>query len=443
MKEHITIYISINDLLLDPENPRLEGEGFTKETGQGDILKALLRDKKSKVSGIVNDIVGRDSLNPAHRFMVVKEGGKPGKYTVLDGNRRLAALKYLQDPEAYSDLIEPQQRFFDFRESNPSIELDCVVFGDLEEAEDWIELEHAGEQEGAGKVPWDPLWRRNVATALMEWLGLEKKEFRGKVTVLERFFDDARVKKHFGIDYSEKKIRQFPSDADERGNIVQAMRRVKDITSRDINTREQLGEFFEGKIRGEMELPESKTAERVTDGDKPTPPPPKKRRSRGLEKAPALQKLLDAVDARKLSKLLHSFGSVSVNQHTPLLSVGLWSFCEGITEVHYKALHGEEKAKGKAFDTYVEDILPQRKSHPNWKDIHANRWTPRDIVDAAGRVAKYGNTTKHSAIAGMFTPDQLRADYKVLLPLFHALAKDIKDAKDANEAEETSGDEGG
>ena len=79
------------DLYLDPENPRLAGESFSLND-QGDILRWLWRNKS--VNELVDSILANGFWD--HEELFATEEG--GCWVVVEGNRRLAAVKILSDP---------------------------------------------------------------------------------------------------------------------------------------------------------------------------------------------------------------------------------------------------------------------------------------------------------------------------------------------------------
>jgi hypothetical protein len=82
--------IPIKDLFLDPKNPRLAGEDLIVDQ-QDDIAKILWRDRA--VNELVDSIAASGYWTHEELF-AAKEGGK---LVVIEGNRRLAAVKLLTD----------------------------------------------------------------------------------------------------------------------------------------------------------------------------------------------------------------------------------------------------------------------------------------------------------------------------------------------------------
>ena len=107
MPSHIDDDILVTKLSLDCSNPRHPQQStqrdiirwMTEGTGRiGDKLLALARD------------IASYGLNPAERVMVVADSMKPGEYTVIEGNRRVAAVKLLNNP-SLAPTIQWAERF--------------------------------------------------------------------------------------------------------------------------------------------------------------------------------------------------------------------------------------------------------------------------------------------------------------------------------------------
>ena len=79
------------DLFLDPENPRLAGESFSVDA-QDDILRWLWRNKS--VNELVDSILANGFWD--HEELFATEEGD--RWVVVEGNRRLAAVRIILDP---------------------------------------------------------------------------------------------------------------------------------------------------------------------------------------------------------------------------------------------------------------------------------------------------------------------------------------------------------
>jgi hypothetical protein len=91
--------LKIADLLLDLENPRI-----SNASGQKDVLQKIIEDQDTKVIVLAESIVEDGGLNPMDRLLVIKSPDAEGKYIVIEGNRRFAAIKILNSPAVLTGL---------------------------------------------------------------------------------------------------------------------------------------------------------------------------------------------------------------------------------------------------------------------------------------------------------------------------------------------------
>jgi len=142
------------DLLIDEQNPRIS----QPNVGQHKALQALAVHQDTKLQKLAKDIV-QNGLNPADLPIVMTFEDDLKRYVVLEGNRRLTALKALENPEWLVDCVNKHvlvdmRRLSRAYQDNPVESVNCVLVKDRDEAHHWIELRHTGENEGAGLVRW-------------------------------------------------------------------------------------------------------------------------------------------------------------------------------------------------------------------------------------------------------------------------------------------------
>ncbi len=83
------------NLLIDEQNPRIA----IPNEGQHKALQSLAEHLKSKLSALASHIVAH-GINPSDLPIVMPVPNRPGFYIVLEGNRRIAALRAMETPEA-------------------------------------------------------------------------------------------------------------------------------------------------------------------------------------------------------------------------------------------------------------------------------------------------------------------------------------------------------
>lgn len=142
--------ISVGSLLLDVTNPRHD-----PVEDQRKAIEAMLEVEGEKVLRLARDIAVR-GVNPLDRLMVVAHGNGRN-YIALEGNRRLTALKLLNNPDLAADTaFAASTRRLKSSDAVPS-KLDCVIAPSREAARPWLELRHTGENGGLGVVGWNAI----------------------------------------------------------------------------------------------------------------------------------------------------------------------------------------------------------------------------------------------------------------------------------------------
>jgi hypothetical protein len=112
-----------------------------------------------RLVNLAEDIV-TNGLDPTTLTVVVATGDRRKRYKVLEGNRRVLALKSLETPAiVISGLAKAEQRRLgelSVRYLRAPIDaIECVLFDNEEEAFRWIEIRHTGANDGVGLVEWD------------------------------------------------------------------------------------------------------------------------------------------------------------------------------------------------------------------------------------------------------------------------------------------------
>jgi len=146
--------LRVDDLRLDLNNPRIP-----EASGQRDALQKIISDQDVKLVALAESIV-EDGLNPMDRLLVIPSSDEAGKFVVIEGNRRLAVLKVLQNPTALTGIdvrpsiqkrLEALAATFDIKSVEP---LDCFEVAARADGAMWIQQRHTGENGGRGIVDW-------------------------------------------------------------------------------------------------------------------------------------------------------------------------------------------------------------------------------------------------------------------------------------------------
>ncbi len=147
--------IQISDLLLDVGNPRYSEVARNQQAA----ASSLAEKHSSHILKLAEDIVD-NGLDPTTLPAVVATSDKRKKrYRLLEGNRRLLAIKALETPTLISAVLSASasKRLTSLSKryaKKPLSSMKCVLFSSEKEAERWVWLRHTGENEGAGLVTW-------------------------------------------------------------------------------------------------------------------------------------------------------------------------------------------------------------------------------------------------------------------------------------------------
>ena len=128
----------VANLLFDEENPRLP----QAHLGQSGTLRSMARRQGIKLQSLAADIL-REGLNLAYLFIVTPHPTQTGHYIVLDGNRRLAAIRAMEAPDQIAEVMAVAvasaiKRLSSAYRTDPIEEVHCLVVEQREEADHWI-----------------------------------------------------------------------------------------------------------------------------------------------------------------------------------------------------------------------------------------------------------------------------------------------------------------
>lgn len=344
MTEHVEL--TIDDLILDLRNPRL---GST--SSQSDALASIVGLSPGHFRNLMESIRD-DGLDPGDSLYVIpSDDGEDS--VVLEGNRRVSALKVLNNPDilAGTDLPESTKKLlvreaigFERSKVEP---IRCVRFDSREEANDWIRRRHTGVAGGEGRITWKPLEiqrfssdyttidvidfiGRNAGYSKGEWEKAESALRGGKSTNITRLMESAVAQAHLGITVQAEPSRKTPVLGVEPDWAVQVLKRVVDdilrnkVNSRTLNTATDIEKYF-ANLPSELQPgPERAAATPTAFRDislpgsqaKPSQKPPLKTRS-----APRTRKTLapkkhpfDTTKSTKLGMLLKEAGTLDVGK---------------------------------------------------------------------------------------------------------------------------------
>ncbi len=217
--------IALTNLLLDVINPRF----VTEQDNQRVAIRNMASEQGEKLLNLADDIVNF-GVDPSSLAIVIPHAQNAGRHIVVEGNRRVAALKLLHNPELLQGAWEPQaehqlRNLSDSFGKAPINDVQCVVLQDREAANHWILLRHRGEQQGRGIVAWDGTAaaryeeRRGGGRAQAALQAIDLVRQKGKldqpvldrlgdvpITTVQRLLNDPQVRTMLGVDLENGKL---------------------------------------------------------------------------------------------------------------------------------------------------------------------------------------------------------------------------------------------
>jgi len=245
--------VLLSAIRLSLQNPRLESIPDSSR----DALKAMVKKEGDRLIEMAKHIV-EHGLNPAELPILMPDPDNSGMFIVLEGNRRMSALKLLENPALGSDALTAAQakRFRKLSErfdEHPITSVVTVVMASEDEAVPFLRLRHMGQMGGAGLVTWNAAdvqrfeARRGKPSIELQILDRlehgkhitaeERRDFRKEgITTLRRLIGTPEVREQLGLDVDRAKGRLsflYPDDEVYKG----LKRIVSDIAKRKQSSR--------------------------------------------------------------------------------------------------------------------------------------------------------------------------------------------------------------
>jgi hypothetical protein len=399
----------LSRIFLSLDNPRHE-----PKTSEAQAIAALC--EKEDVLPLARDIA-KYGLNPLERFGLIAFKSKqrtkaPPRYYTFEGNRRLCALKLLNDPElAPANLRKHFAKVAEEATFSTST-VPVAIFEDKATADHWLERIHNGPQGGIGRVPWNPEQKQRhyggaknrTAQALLDYavdegmLSAEDRE--GKLTTVQRFVGNSVFREALGLDVAGTDTFSRTRPKHEFDKLVKMF--IADLLGKTKVNSRMNSEDIKRYARSLESA--AKASNKRVEPEPLTAPNGKKRRAKHKpvqhEKAVHIElddeiwKALHTLKNGKLLSLYWSICSVELDPHAPLVAVGIWSFTETLTA-----------AASRDPKTDFQSFLSNQKLRSY--GLTGDLTTIRAVM---GRIAEYGNTTKHHPVSATFNGDQMHND---------------------------------
>lgn len=220
--------IPVSEILIDQNNYRFD----IRPDNPVDCIALMLADVDNVKKMIkIASHIAQNGISP--KPIVVSKDNR-GRWVVRDGNRRVAALKLLNNPAEATD--KHRQPFQKIRESAvmgmiPNA-IECLT-ADNATILEYMKLEHMGPQDGIGQVDWGPREKGNLqadtdgtpqyalARAICSYLEEHGVAEARNVSIsnIQRLMQDAEISERLGFVWNGKQI-EFHAIEEQVFNIL-------------------------------------------------------------------------------------------------------------------------------------------------------------------------------------------------------------------------------
>ena len=436
--------IPVASLQLDPENPRLS----TPNSGQRETLRQMAQLQGAKLRVLAEDVL-EYGLDPSELTIVTRVEDEADRFVVLDGNRRLSAIKVLENPEVVQGAVSEQvlkalRRLSTAYHEDPIEEVPCVVFGTRGEADHWLELRHTGQRGGAGSVLWGSQesarfrarrGERDIHTQALDFLearGDLSPERRRMVaaTTLRRLLATPYVRERLGLEWSQQTLKSL---ADE-DVVAAALRHVvneiadKKVKVSDVYTVEQRRKYAHSLPHSVVVQITREAGTGVKLGERRGPAGKKDEKDAGRGRPRSTRKrdrliprdcVLNVTDPR-LRDIERELRTLSLESSPNAVSVLMRVFLELSADWYIGAqgLSVPESAKLAAKLKAVVDDLVQRRKLNAKQAKPARRAAPKDTFLGPSITQMHQWIHNQHMFPG---PSDLRAEWDGLQPWFTAV----------------------
>ena len=310
---------------------------------------------------LAEDISTRGQLSPLEKIGASPSREHKGRYLVGEGNRRVAALMALHNPDLVKGVLpgkgheKLRQLSSTFLGKKPSDVLECEVLP-IEELQPWIALRHTGENEGAGLVPWGATEQgryleRTAGKKAIELQFIDRymehtqgdataaaRAKKVPATTLKRLLESKPVRNRLGITINDAgwAYSDYPTE-----ELHKWLRRVIDdlssarVNARDLNNTKQMTDYIDSF--GAHELPDAGKALKqpipVEPVGKAATSPLSKRETKGSKPKPwSLRELNIRPTQTRLKDIIQELEQVSVERAPNIHGVMLRVFVELSTD---------------------------------------------------------------------------------------------------------------
>ena len=396
--------LKVDSLDLDLQNPRI-----TLATDQRDAMQKILNEQKVRLINLAESIAAK-GLNPMDRFLVLRSS-RSGKFIVVEGNRRVLAIKLLKNPSLITDLTMPDafkkrlQRAaltFDVAKLEP---VDCFEVDDRAQGNDWVRQRHNGADSGRGIVDWSAIASsrfrgRDPALQALDFVlehadltEEQTEQITGKfpLTTLDRLLSTPSVRAAIGFEIDKGKLlTELPAE-----EALKPLKRiVLDLAEKKINvtklkSKEQQNDYINTLRTADRPNLAKKSGnksvvETMTDKDFSVKPSLAGRKARGDRPVPRTTVVPRScklkISTQKIAGIYEELKSLQLSRHKHAIAVLLRVFLELSVDEYLTKTAGLKLTYTNPKNGHVGDKNLKTKVQEAIADLVSKGSTPKDFL---------------------------------------------------------------
>jgi hypothetical protein len=388
--------INLTDLHVNTDNYR-----FEPVSGQKEAIDKMVSDQGDKLFYLAEHIV-TNGLNPNDKIQVTVSNHDKTKFNVLEGNRRVVALKLLSNPDILDGHAALKKRFSKLHAENKSKILksvECTIYDDPKEADIWIGIKHGYGKTGTMTDGWTPYQKERYeekmegkSSIILQTIKLLQtspevpavlKSNLGnlKVTNLDRLISDPDVRDFLGMEINNGVIQSLIEQKEVVKGLTQIAQdllkpnfKVSEIYNKD-DRKDYINKFPKESIPNKKV--KAKKPWQFNDSSSPAPTPQPKPKPNPKDRDKLIPKSCSLrINNPKVNALYHELQKLSVNNFTNVAAIGFRSFVEFSMDCYIEAnkitLGKDCKTKidkYSSFSTKVTEVANHLEAN-NFADSH-------------------------------------------------------------------------
>jgi hypothetical protein len=328
--------IEVQNLLVNHENYR-----FDPVDNQNEAVNLMLEEKGEEIFNLARHILeyGLDQAKDS-RVLEIKKN----LFLVLDGNRRVTAVKCLHDPSFVKD-GSLRNRFLTLLKGKKSLpdRINCFVYTKEKDAAEWIKLDHTGKNSGIGQDPWEPAGKDRFdykfsgkISPAMQIVDLFQQETKKqvdtktlKISTINRILSNPESRSFLGIDVRNGRIALAAAKKEVIGRLDQLFNKiiVDDVAVKEVYHTPDSIRFMRNLFGDKPKASKVVTPISVKGTTRPIPGP------RSLPRSAARNVLIPSgcvlqIHESKINNIYHELRSVPLDVATNAVAVLFRVFLE-------------------------------------------------------------------------------------------------------------------